>query len=162
MKTIGALTISAPGDRELVMTRVFDAPRRLVFDAMTKPELLKRWLFGPPGWAMTVCEVDLKVGGKFRHVWRNDDGREMAMSGVHREIVPSERIVRTETFDFGCPTQAGEQVGTLVLTEQAGKTKMTLTVLYPSREARDGTLATRADQGLAAGYDRLAAVLAER
>jgi len=160
MKTIGALTISAPGDRELVMTRVFDAPRRLVFEAMTRPDLLKRWLFGPPGWAMTVCEVDLKVGGKFRHVWRNDDGREMAMSGVHREIVPGKRIVRTETFDFGCPTQAGEQVGTLVLTEQGGKTKMTLTVLYPSREARDGTLATGADQGLAAGYDRLADILA--
>jgi uncharacterized protein YndB with AHSA1/START domain len=160
MKTIGDLTISAPGDRELVMTRVFDAPRRLVFDAMTKPELLKRWLFGPPGWAMTVCEVDLKVGGNFRHVWRNDDGREMAMSGVHREIVPGERIVRTESFDFGCPSQAGEQVGTLVLTEQGGQTTMTLTVVYPSKEARDATVASGMEHGLAAGYDRLADVLA--
>ena len=160
MKNTETLQVTAPTDREIVLTRVFDAPRRLVFDAMTKPEMLKRWLLGPPGWSMVVCESDLKVGGVFRHVWRRTDGSEMAMHGVYREVVPPERIVRTETFEFGCDAQAGEQVGTLVLTEHGGKTLLTLTVLYPSKEARDATIASGMEHGVAASYDRLAELLA--
>ena len=72
MKNTGTMKVTTPTDREIVMTRVFDAPRGLVFDALTKPELVKRWLLGPPGWAMPVCEIDLKVGGAFRYVWRRD------------------------------------------------------------------------------------------
>jgi uncharacterized protein YndB with AHSA1/START domain len=117
---MNTLKVTTPTDREIVMTRVFDAPRKIVFEALSKPELLQRWLLGPPGWSMVVCENDLKVGGVFRHVWRKVDGREMAMRGVYREVVPPERIVRTESFEFGCDSQAGEQVGTLVLTEQGG------------------------------------------
>lgn len=90
------LKVEARGDREIVMTRVFDAPRRLVFDAFTKPELLKRWLTGPPGWTMPVCEIDLRVGGALRYLWRGPAGEEMGMSGVFREITPPDRIVGTE------------------------------------------------------------------
>jgi uncharacterized protein YndB with AHSA1/START domain len=160
MKSLGTLKVTTPTDREIVMTRVFDAPRSLVFEAMVKPELLKRWLLGPPGWSMVECENDLKVGGAFRHVWRRGDGTEMAMRGVYHDVVPPERIVRTESFEIGCDAQAGEQVATLVLTEQGGKTTLTLTVLYPSKEARDATIASGMEHGVAASYDRLAELLA--
>jgi uncharacterized protein YndB with AHSA1/START domain len=160
MNLKGSLQVTTPTDREIVITRVFDAPRRLVFDAMTQPELLQRWLTGPPGWSMTVCENDLRVSGAFRHVWRGPDGKEMAMRGVYREVVPPERVVRTETFEFGCDAQSGEQLGTLVLTEQGGKTTLTLTLLYPSKEARDAAIASGMERGLAAGYDRVAELLA--
>jgi len=100
MKSTGTLQINTPSEREIAMTRVFDAPRNLVFEAFTKPELIKRWLLGPDGWSMPVCEVDLKVGGKYRYVWRRDsDGTEMGMGGVYREIATPERIVATEKFD---------------------------------------------------------------
>ena len=158
MRTAGTLKIATLGDREILITREFDAPRSLVFDAMTKPELLQRWLSGPPGWSMVECENDLHVGGTFRHVWHGPDGAAMSMHGVYREIVPPERIVRTESFEFGCPSQMGEQVGTLVLTEPAaagGRTKLTVTVLYPSKEARDATIASGMERGVSAGYDRL-------
>jgi uncharacterized protein YndB with AHSA1/START domain len=155
------LNITTVGDRELAMTRVFDAPRNLVFDAFTKPELVKRWLLGPDGWSMPVCEIDLKVGGKYRYVWRHDsDGTEMGMGGVYREIVPNQKIVATEKFDQAW--YPGEAVGTLVLTEQAGKTTITQTVLYQSREARDGVIKSGMETGVARSYDRLAEQLGER
>jgi uncharacterized protein YndB with AHSA1/START domain len=150
-----AVKISTPTDREIVITRVFDAPRILVWEAMSKPELLKRWLYGPSGWSMAVCEEDQRVGGAFRWVWRGSDGAEMTMRGIYREIFPPQRIVRTESFVFGCEAQAGEQLATLVLTEEGGGTVLTLTVLFPSKEARDAALASGMDRGLAAGYDRL-------
>ena len=140
------------------MTRHFDAPRTLVFDALTKPELLKRWCFGPPGWSLKVCETALNVGATYRFVWRSPDGTEMGMRGVCREIVPPERIVATERFDEAW--YPGEALVTTVLVEQGGKTTLTLTVLYESREARDAVLKTPMAQGVAAGYDRLAELLA--
>ena len=154
------LKVTTPGDREIVMSRVFDAPRRLVFETMAKPDLLQRWLTGPPGWKMTVCENDLRVGGVFRHVWRNNDGMEMAMSGTYREVIPPERIVRTESFTFGCEAQKGEQLATLVLAEEEGKTYLTVTVLYPSKEARDATIASGMERGVATSYDQLEELLA--
>jgi uncharacterized protein YndB with AHSA1/START domain len=153
------LQITTPTDREIAMTRVFDAPRRLVFDAMTKPELVKQWLLGPPGWTMPVCEIDLKVGGAYRYVWRKDsDGKEMGMGGVYREVAAPERLVATERFDEAW--YPGEAVGTLVLSEQGGKTTVTQTVLYQSQEARDAVLKSGMDKGVAASYDRLAELLA--
>src|SRR5579864_4463829 len=120
MKNVEGLKLTTRGDREIVMTRDFNAPRRLVFDAFTKPELVKQWLLGPPGWSMPICEIDLRVGGKYRYVWRLDsDGSEMGMGGVYREIVPQARIVCTEKFDT--PWYPGEAVDTLVLSEQGGK-----------------------------------------
>ncbi len=158
MKNTGTLQVMTPTEREIVLTRVFDAPRRLVFDAYTKPELLKRWLLGPPGWSLVVCEVDLKVGGAYRYVWRNTQGTEMGMGGVYREIVPPERLVATESFDE--PWYPGEALDTMVLVEQDGKTTLTLTVRYESREARDTAIKSNMDQGVAASYDRLAELLA--
>jgi uncharacterized protein YndB with AHSA1/START domain len=158
MLTPGTLTLTTPTDREIVMTRAFNAPRRLVFDAMTKPELLKRWFFGPPGWSLEVCEIDLKVGGGYRYLWRGRGGIEMGMRGVYREIVSPERIVQTEAFDQSW--YPGEAVGTLVLVERDGKTTLTQTVLYDSRETRDAVLKTPMERGVAMGYDRLAELLA--
>ena len=158
MKDPGTLKLTTGGDREIVMTRVFDAPRTLVFDAFTKPELVKQWLLGPDGWSMPVCEIDLKVGGKYRYVWRRDkDGTEMGMGGVYREIVAPERIVATEKFDQSW--YPGEALGTFVLIEQAGKTTLTETILYESREARDGVLKSGMEKGIVASYDRLAKLL---
>jgi len=159
MKSAGTLQLTAPGEREIVMTRVLDAPRKLVFDAFTKPELVRRWLLGPPGWPMPVCEIDLRVGGKYRYVWRKDsDGAEMGMGGVYREIVVPERLVTTERFDEAW--YPGEAVGTLVLVEQRGRTTVTQTMLYESREARDAVLKSGMEKGVAASYDRLADLLA--
>ena len=159
MKSAGTLQVTAPGEREIVMTRVLDAPRKLVFDAFTKPELVRRWLLGPPGWSMPVCEIDLRVGGKYRYVWRKDsDGAEMGMGGVYREIVVPERLVTTERFDEAW--YPGEAVGTLVLVEQRGRTTVTQTMLYESREARDAVLKSGMEKGVAASYDRLADLLA--
>ena len=153
--------ISTPSDREIVVTRTFDAPRHLVFDALSRPEFLKRWLLGPPGWEMTVCENDLQVGGKFRHEWRGPGDAQMAMHGEYREVTRPERIVRTECFEFGCAGQAGEQLGTLILLEEAGKTKLVLTLLYPNHEARDATIASGMEQGISAGHARLDELLSE-
>jgi uncharacterized protein YndB with AHSA1/START domain len=154
------LQVSLRGDREIVMTRVFDAPRGLVFDAMTKPELVKKWLLGPPGWTMPVCEIDLRVGGSYRYVWRHTDGNEMGMGGVYREVAIPERVVATEKFDQAW--YPGEAVGTLVLFEQDGKTTVTQTMLYQSREARDGILKSGMESGVAASYDRLEEMLASQ
>jgi uncharacterized protein YndB with AHSA1/START domain len=159
MKDVGALTVTASGDREIVMTRGFDAPRDLVFDAFVKPDLLKRWLLGPDGWTMIVCEFDPRPGGKYRYVWRRDkDGTQMGMGGVVQEIVPPARIVTTEKFDESW--YPGEAVDTLVLVEKDGKKTVTQTVRYDSREARDGVLKSPMESGVAASYDRLAALLA--
>jgi uncharacterized protein YndB with AHSA1/START domain len=151
------LKVTANGDREIVMTRSFRAPRRLVFDAFTKPELVRRWLLGPDGWTMPVCEIDLRVGGKYRYVWRHEKGHEMGMGGVYREIIVPERIVSTEKFDESW--YPGEAIGTLALTEQAGITTVTQTVLYDTKEARDGVLKSPMESGVSAGYNRLERVL---
>jgi uncharacterized protein YndB with AHSA1/START domain len=160
MGNTGKLTVAAAGEREIVMTRAFDAPRRLVFDAFTKPELVRRWLLGPDGWSMPVCEIDLKVGGRYRFVWRRDaDGSEMGMGGAYREIVIPERIVNTEKFDESW--YPGEAVGTVVFSEEGGRTTVTQTVRYESREARDGVLKSPMESGVAVSYDRLESILAE-
>ncbi len=155
MKNTGSLKVTTPSDREIVLTRVFDAPRRLVFDAFSKAELLKRW-FGPRGWSLVVCDVDFKVGGGFRFVLRGPDGQEMGMRGVYKEIVPPERSVHMESFD----DYPGESRVTAVLVEQGGKTTLTATILYPSREVRDIVLKSGMEHGAAESYDKLAELLA--
>lgn len=158
MKNIGNLKITTPTEQEIVITRVFNAPRHLVFDAFTKPELLKRWMSGPPGWSLAVCEIDLKVGGTYRYVWHGPNGTEMGMSGVNLEIVVPERLVTTEKFDD--PWYAGESVGTIVLVEQDEKTTLTQTLRYESQEVRDAVLKSPMDEGMAYGYDKLEELLA--
>ena len=159
MNSPGTLKVTAPTEREIVMTREFNAPRHLVWEAMTKPELVKRWLLGPPGWTMPVCDIDLRVSGKYRYEWRNADGRGMGMGGVFREIVPPQRLVATESFDESW--YPGEALDTTVLIEKSGKTFLTLTVLYESKDARDAVMKSGMEQGVAASYDRLEEILAE-
>jgi uncharacterized protein YndB with AHSA1/START domain len=157
MQTAGKLIVTMPNDREIAMTRVFEAPRRLVFDALTKPELIQQWLLGPPGWSMPICDIDLKVGGAYRFVWRGADGTEMGMGGVYREIVVPALLVVTERYDE--PWYPGEALMTNALVEQGGKTTLTLTVRYELPEARDIALKSPMEQGVTASYDRLAELL---
>jgi uncharacterized protein YndB with AHSA1/START domain len=149
---VGVTTFTTPSDRELVMARVFDAPRRLVFDAWTSPEHLPHWILGPSGWTMPVCEIDLRPGGAYRYVWRRSDGTEMEMGGVYKEIAPPERLVATESWGGDWP----ETINTLTLSEEDGKTTISLRVLYPSKEARDAALKTGMKEGVSLSFDRLA------
>lgn len=158
MTDTGTLKITTPSDREIAMTREFDAPRRLVFDALTRPELLRRWLLGPDGWSLEVCEIDLRPGGRYRYEWHHKDGRQMGMGGEYREIVVPERIVSTEVFDD--PWYEGEALGTVTLVEDGGRTTLTTTMRYESKEVRDAVLASPMEAGVAASYDRLEDVLA--
>jgi len=152
------LKVTAQGDREIVMTRVFNAPRSLVWEAFTRPELLRQWLFGPPGWEMPVCETSQKVGGSYRYVWRGPDGSEMGMGGVIREFTPPERMVGTERFDD--PWYPGEALVTIELAEASGQTTLTQTLRYESREARDIVLKSPMEGGVTMSYDRLENMLA--
>jgi uncharacterized protein YndB with AHSA1/START domain len=152
------LKLTARGDREIVMTRVFNAPRTLVWDAFTKPELLRVWLLGPPGWTMPVCQLATKVGESYRYVWRGPSGEEMGMGGVLREFVPPARIVATEKFDQ--PWYPGEAVGTIEFVEHNGQTTLTQTLVYESREARDIVLKSPMEQGITMSYNRLEEMLA--
>jgi uncharacterized protein YndB with AHSA1/START domain len=153
----GATTFTTPSDRELAMTRVFDAPRRLVWDAWTNPRHLPHWMLGPEGWTMPVCEMDLRPGGAWHFVWRRSDGTEMGMRGAYREVTPPGRLVSTESWGGDWP----ETLNTLTLSEKDGRTTMTQTVLYPSKEARDAALKTGMKDGVAKSFDRLAEYLAE-
>jgi uncharacterized protein YndB with AHSA1/START domain len=154
----GALQVTTPTDREIVLTRVFDAPSRLVFDAFTKPELLKRW-FGARGWNLVVCEVDLRVDGSWRFVSRGPDGTEMGQGGVYRVILPPDRLVYTELFDD--QSYPGESLISHEFAEHNGRTTLTSTLLYASREGRDIVLRYPMKRGVAEGYDQLATLLAE-
>ena len=147
------LDVATQGDRELVFTRAFNASRALVFDCMTKPELVTRWMLGPPGWTMPVCEIDLRVGGRYRYVWRNQEGRDMGMGGVFKEIVAPEKIVATELFDEDWT--GGETLTTSVLTEEAGRTILTTTVVYANDAARQGALVTGMADGMEMSYAKL-------
>lgn len=159
MKNAPTLTVSAAGDRDIAMSRSVDAPRRLVFEAWTKPELLKRWLSGPPQWSLDVCEIDLRVGGRYRYVWLNgSNGVRMGMGGVYREIVVPERLVVTEKYDDAW--YPGEALGTVTFVEKDGRTTITQTMRYESREARDGVLKSPMEAGVGASYDKLAELLA--
>jgi uncharacterized protein YndB with AHSA1/START domain len=159
MNSDKTLQVTTPGDREIVMTRTFDAPRALVWEAMSKPDLLKRWLLGPPGWTMVECENDVRAGGKSRFVWRSSDGRDLAMHGAYREVTPPERAVRTESMLIGRDPETPAVVTTLVLSERDGRTHLTLTVTCPSKEVRDGMIAAGMERGIIASYQRLDEVL---
>ena len=152
--------LSAPSDRELQVTRNFHAPRQLVFDAFTKPELVRRWLLGPDGWSMPVCEIDLRVGGAYRYVWRKSGVPDMGMGGVFREIAVPERLAATERFDESW--YDGEALDTTVFTEQDGVTTVTVTILYESKEARDTASRSGMEHGMAAGYNRLEEQLCQK
>ncbi len=154
-KTSSGLTLTTPSDREIVMSRVFDAPRRLVFEAYTSPQHVPNWLLGPEGWTMPVCEIDLSAGGKWRFMWRHPDGRELDMHGVYREIAPPDRVVFTESWGSERP----ETINTVTFSEADGKTTLTITVLCGSKEARDAMVKTGMTHGVSMSFDRLVTVL---
>jgi uncharacterized protein YndB with AHSA1/START domain len=146
------MTFETPSDVEIETTRVVDAPRDLVFKCFTEPEHVTQWMLGPSGWTMPVCEIDLRPGGTWRFAWRRDDGTEMEMSGVYKEVAPPDRLVASEAWGGDWP----ETVNTVTLTEEDGKTTITQTILYPSKEARDAALATGMKDGMSMSFDRLA------
>jgi uncharacterized protein YndB with AHSA1/START domain len=151
-------TVTTPSDREIRMTRLFDAPRHLVFEAMTKAEHIKRWwgCLGQ-GYSVPVCEVDLRPGGRWHFVNRHPKG-EAEFYGVYREIAPPGRLVFTEIY---APFPDAESVITTELTEENGKTRMTVTALYPTLMVRDTVLKSGMDKGAAISYDRLEEVARE-
>jgi uncharacterized protein YndB with AHSA1/START domain len=154
----GTFTVTTPSDREIRMTRLFDAPRQLVFEAMSKPEHVKRWwgCLGA-GYSVPVCEIDLRPGGRWRFVNRHPKG-EAAFHGEYREIVPPSRIVFTEIFEDFPDTVS---VVTAELADEDGKTRLTATVQYPSKDVRDMVVASGMSTGAGISYDRLEDLLAE-
>lgn len=151
---VGQMTIDASGDREILITRIFDASSKLVYDAMTRPELLKRWMFGPDDWELAICEIDLRPGGAFRYVWRNSEEKtDMGMGGVFMELSEPTRIVHRELFDEDWT--GGEATVTTLLTEKDGRTKLEMTIRYSSRDARDRVLKSGMAEGMEAGFARL-------
>ncbi|MPZ48816.1 MAG: ATPase [Dehalococcoidia bacterium] len=160
MMTNRELQVSTPSDREILMTREFDAAPQLVYDAWTKPELLKRW-FGPPGWELPECEIDLRVGGSWRYLMRKPEtGEEMGISGVYREIVAPTLLVTTEKFDQAW--YEGDCIDHLEFIDQGGKTLLKLTTLYDTKEVRDAVVASGAAGGMNESFNRLDEVLAEK
>ena len=155
-------TVTLPNDRDVVVVRNFDAPRALVFDAWTKPALVQRWMLGPPGWTMPVCEMDVRPGGKFNWRWRSEEnGAEFGFSGEFREVERPSRIVHVERFDPGeVGGEMGEALVTSVLTEKGGVTTMTMTIRYESQAVRDAALKTGMTDGMEMSYEKLDELLA--
>jgi uncharacterized protein YndB with AHSA1/START domain len=146
------LTVTTPTDREIVLTRAFDAPRRLVFAAWTKPELLTRW-FGANGWHLVVCEVDLRVGGAWRFVSRGSGGEQMGQGGVYRVVAPPERLVYTELFDD--QSYPGETLVSHEFRERGAATTLTSRLLFATPEGRDVVLRYPMARGVGEGFARL-------
>ena len=147
----GTATVSLPTDEQILITREFNAPKHLVYKAWTTPELVKRWWHANRG-TMTVAEIDLRVGGRWRYVLVTEDGLEVGFHGEYREIVPNERIVSTEIFE-GYPDE--EAVDTLTFTEAGGRTTLTVLVQHTSKESRDAHIESGMEDGLQDALDLL-------
>ncbi len=149
-------TIDTPSEREVTLTRSFDAPCELVFKALTEPDLLRRW-YGPIGWQLVVCDVDLRVGGEFHFVSQRPSGKKVGQRGQYREISPPERLVHSEWWEDWNP---GECLVTVELATRGGQTILTSTTLFPSREVRDTILGSGMKHGAQQLYDKLSQLLA--
>jgi len=164
--TIAKAEVTMPSEREVKVTRSFKAPRGLVYRAYTEPQLLQRWLLGPPGWSMPICEMDVRVGGRYRWRWRNDqDGSEFGFAGTFREVQPASRLVHTEAYDPG--TVGGRYPGddaivTVSFAEEGGVTTVTSLIDFGSKAARDAAISTGMTDGMEQSYQLLDAVFAER
>lgn len=162
--TIDKAQVTTPSDREVKVTRSFKAPRALVYRAYTEPEFVRRWLLGPPGWSMPVCEMDVRVGGTYRWRWRNDqDGSEFGFTGTFREVQPSAKLVHTEAYDPG--TVGGGFPGedalvTVTFADGGGVTTVTSLIDFGSKEARDAAVATGMTDGMEQSYQLLDTLLA--
>ena len=154
----GLLKVATKGERELVLTRIFDAPRPLVFEAFTKPALVRRWLGGLPGWRMSVCEIDLRVGGAWKFVSTRPDGREIGQFGVYREIETNARLVQTENWTDWNP---GELMVSTIFAPIGEATRLEVTMRFPSRDVRDLLIKSGMNDEAAGQYRRLDAVLGD-
>jgi uncharacterized protein YndB with AHSA1/START domain len=155
--TSGSATVSLPADDQILITREFDAPRHLVYEAWTTPDLVRRWWHANRG-EMTVAEIDLRVGGKWRYAMVTPDGFEVAFNGEYRELVPNERIVSTEAYEGA----EGETVNTLMLSEADGRTTLTVLVQCPSKEVRDAIIESGMEAGMQDAFDLLEQVAVSR
>ena len=162
MKSQHKSTVTLPNDLDVVVVRAFNAPRTLVFDAWTKPALIQRWMLGPPGWTMPVCEMDVRPGGKFKWRWRSDEnGAEFGFTGEFREVVRPSRIVHIERYEPGdVGGEMGEALVTSELTEKNGVTTQTMTIHYESKTVRDAALKTGMTDGMEMSFQKLDEVLA--
>ena len=158
--------VTLPSDREVKVTRSFRAPRALVYRAYTEPELVRRWLLGPPGWTMPICEMDVRVGGQYRWRWQSEEkGSEFGFSGTFREVQPPSRIVHTEAYDpgtVGGPYPGEPALVTVTFTEDGGVTTMTSLIDFGSKEARDAAVATGMTDGMEQSYQLLDRLLQDR
>ena len=158
--------VSTPSDQEVLIKRSFDASAPLVWRAYTEPALMRRWLTAMPGWSMPVCEMDVRVGGRYRWRWRNDqDGSEFGFAGTFREIQPATRLVHTQTYDAGTVGDAhptNQAIVTVTFLEEGGATTVTTLVDFGSREARDAAMATGMTDGMEQSYQQLDKLIVER
>jgi uncharacterized protein YndB with AHSA1/START domain len=153
----GTANLTLPTDEQIMITREFDAPKDLVYKAWTTPELVKRWWNARRG-EVTLCEIDLRVGGKWRYVMVADDGTEVGFHGEYREIVPNERIVSTETYEGlpeGVPEEQGSTLNTATFTEEGGRTTLTILVQAPNKASRDAIIESGMEAGLQDALDLL-------
>jgi len=155
--TSGTAVVALQGDTEILITREFNAPRHLVYKAYTTPELVRRWWAGKRG-EMTVCEIDLRVGGAWRFVMTSSEGFEVAFHGTYREIVPNERLVHTEVYEA---MPDAEAVNTLTFAETDGRTTLTVLVDCGTREVRDGMMASGMEVGMQEAYDLIEQIAIE-
>jgi uncharacterized protein YndB with AHSA1/START domain len=166
MMTIDKAQVTLPSDREARVARSFNAPRTLVYRAYTEPELLRRWLLGPPGWSMPVCEMDVRVGGNFQWRWRNEqDGNEFGFTGTFREVQAPARLVHTEAYDpgtVGGGYPAEDAIVTVTFAEDGAVTTMTTLIDFGSKQARDGAMATGMTDGMEQSYQLLDGLLDEQ
>ena len=164
--TIDTAQVTLPSDREVKVTRSFKAPRALVYQAYTQPELVRRWLLGPPGWSMPVCEMDVRVGGTYHWRWRNDqDGSEFGFRGTFREVKAPEKLVHSEAYEpgtVGGGFPGNDALVTVTFTEESGITTLTSLIDFGSKEARDGAIATGMTDGMEQSYQLLDKLLAEK
>src|SRR4029450_9683268 len=164
--TMDKAQVTLPSDREVKVTRSFKAPRALVYKAYTDPTLVQRWLLGPPGWSMPVCEMDVRVGGRYRWRWRSDqDGSEFGFAGTFREVQPTSRLVHTEAYDpgtVGGGYPGNDAIVTVSFTEEAGVTTVTSLIDFGSKETRDAAMATGMTDGMEQSYQLLDQVLGEQ
>jgi uncharacterized protein YndB with AHSA1/START domain len=152
---LGVTGFAMPSDTEIVVTRLVEAPREQVFDAWTKPEHVTKWMLGPDGYTMPVCEIDLRPGGAWHFVWRGPGGHEMSMDGEYRDVARPERLVATERWGEPWP----ETLNAVEFHEDDDGTTIICTVVYPSVEARDAALGTGMKEGMNQSFDRLTALL---
>ena len=169
--TIEKAQVTMPSDREVKVMRSFRAPRALVYKAYTEPALVRQWMLGPPGWSMPVCEMDVRVGGDYRWEWKGPDGAmALAIWGTHREVNRPANLVHTERMEIGPGAGAGdcaqgepwELLATIELTEREGRTHLRMTLLFPSKEARDMALQSGMEIGVDAGYTVLDNLVSSR